>query len=265
MKKLIVLSNWAQDTFYTEHFRTAVYGFLQNGGYPHISFIPVSSSIEAGYMLSVLVETEHRLGRPQETIIFTDLQAHDISEQDAAQPGQGQFTILRLASGMYVCGLNNGYVFYGIKKQIQHAFTYSKSDDISQISEREAYARKLTFFLESIEDDLELEETHTSSILEMRDLVITFQDATGNLYTNMHLDHLKGKVEFGEMIEIRSGEHVFQARLLKPGSKPHPGEVSLVSTPFGSVEIDTFYLCFTPDQSKDNPLTDLAVGSVLHL
>lgn len=267
MKKLIVISDWSKNNLDTEHFRTSVYGFMQSGAYPQISFIAEDNSIAAGYQLSVLINTEHRLGRPQDTVFFVDLPLNGVSPEVANQPGQGQFTILRLASGMYVCGVNSGYVFSLIKSQIQHAFTYSSTDDISQISERESYARILSFYIESIEDELELDEVHTSSIPEIREKMITYADASGHLYTNITLDDLKGKAEFGQVLKMTIHGKEFDVTVCGTKDMPRSGELSLCPSPYGSAEIDSFYLINRLESNHHTDLffSNLVPGTDIHL
>lgn len=243
MKKLIVISDWANNELQREYFRTCVLGFLQTGSYPHISFLYDDNSISAGFQLAALVHVEHRLGRPQDTVFFIDAPDYRLPEDVKNQPGQGQFTLLRLASGMYVCGINRGFSFSFIKDQIQHAFTYTATDDISQISERDAHARILSFFMESTEDELELDEIHTSAILETRSKMITFRNGFDTQETNITLDDVKGKVEFGEIITISSHGKTYQVRLCNQEHPPREQELSLVQSSLG---MGTFAIQYTP-------------------
>ena len=242
MKKLIVVSDWASDSLSCQEFRSAVEGFLESEVYPHISFVASTpSTIHTAFLIQQLVETETRYGRPQETIIFqnTDPRLNNIENNFSQNPG-GEFLVLRLTNGIYVCGPNSGYDFSLIKKEIDKLFIYQISSTESQFRSRDFYSRICAHLMEEMEDQLELEEVQTNIIPELQGFYIGHIDNFGNIKTTAPLSVLKGKYEWGEEIEIIINNIKKRAILAKGLFKYQPGV--LIIYPGSSGKKDDPYL-----------------------
>lgn len=192
MKKLIVISDWASDTLTCQEFRSSVEGFLQKNDHAHIFFVSsTSSTINGSFVLSQTVETEERYGKSQETIIFSNIDPR-------IQNKGAEFILIRLKSGIYICGPNAGYVFSMIKSKIDVVLNYKGLGEDTQFRSRDLYSHVCAHLIEEMEDEMELEETHTNVIPELRGFYVAHTDNFGNIKTTVTLSDLKGKYEFGE-------------------------------------------------------------------
>jgi len=71
MKKLIVISDWVDDSLTCAEFSSAVLGFLSESKNAQITFVASTpSTIHTAFLVNQLVEIEERLGHPLETVIF---------------------------------------------------------------------------------------------------------------------------------------------------------------------------------------------------
>src|SRR5262249_45755298 len=132
MKKLIVVADWAHDDLSRQEFRSAVEGFLKKSNGNNISFVAsTSSTIHTAFLVNQIVETESRLGRSEETVIFQNTDPRIENSKGA------EFMILKLITGEYVCGPNAGYDFSLIKHNIEQAFVYNGLKEIGQFRSRD--------------------------------------------------------------------------------------------------------------------------------
>jgi len=202
MKKLIVISDWVNDSLTVQEFRTVVNGFLKNDD-SNISFISSSSStVHTGFLLNQVVETEEKYGKSLETVIFqnTDPRLDENSNKGA------QFLILRLKSGLYVCGPNAGYDFSFIVKKIEESFIYKGIEQPSQFRSRDVFSRICAHLMDEMEDELDLDEISTNNILPLEKYYIGHIDNFGNIKTTIPLDTLKGKFELNDLVKVKINE-----------------------------------------------------------
>jgi len=217
MKKLIVIADWAGDSLTKQEFLSAANGFLKDSLNTHISFVSSTpSTIHTAFLMSQVISTEERCGDPMQTIVFqnTDPRIQTNESVDAAKGAE--FIIIKLQSGIYVCGPNAGYDFSMIRNKIDEIFRYPGFDKGSQFRSRDLYARVCAHLMDEMEDELELEET-----------TITHED-------------LKGKHEMGEMIEIKINGEKQRAKLVSNLFGGTPGE--LVIYPGSSGQKDNPYM-----------------------
>ena len=192
MKKLIVISDWVSDTLTCQEFRSAVEGFIKKDDHAHIYFVNSAPlTMHAAFILSQTIETEEYYGRPQKTIFFVNT---DVRENNK----KSDFLVIRLKSGIFLCGSNAGHVFSMIKAKIEIAYTYSQLGNGGQFRSRDLYSRPCAHLMEEMEDELELEEIHTNIIPELRGFYVAHVDNFGNIKTTITLSDLKGKYELGE-------------------------------------------------------------------
>jgi hypothetical protein len=203
MKKLIVVADWASDTVNCQEIRTAVEGNLKDPSFPNISFVASTpSTIHTAFIMQQLVEIENRYGRPADTVLFQNTDPRLQTKEGVEQAKGADFIIVRLQTGMYLCGPNAGYDFSLIKDLIEEVFVYKQMDRGSQFRSRDLYARVCAHLMDGMQDDMELEEVDSGIIPDLRGMYIAHIDSYGNMKTTMTSEDLKGKVEIGEQIEL---------------------------------------------------------------
>lgn len=203
MKKLVVIADWAADTVNCQEIRTSVEGNLKDPSNPNISFVSSSpSSIHTAFILQQLVEIENRYGRPGDTVMFQNTDPR-LQTKDGVEEAKGaDFIIVRLQTGMYLCGPNAGYDFSLIKPLIEEVFLYKQLDKGSQFRSRDLYARVCAHLMDGMEDEMELEEVDPGIIPDLKGMYVAHIDSYGNMKTTLTKESLKGKVAIGEQIEI---------------------------------------------------------------
>lgn len=204
MKKLIVVADWAADSLTCQEVRTAVEGnLLNNEQTPNITFVASQpSSIHTAFLMRQLVEIEERYGRPVDTVLFQNTDPR-LQTQDGVEQAKGaDFIVVRLQTGMYLCGPNAGFDFSLIKDLVEEVFIYRDLDKGSQFRSRDLYARVCAHLMNSMEDELDLEEVNPGVIPELKGFYVGHVDNYGNIKTTITVDDVKGKFEFGEEVEI---------------------------------------------------------------
>ena len=241
MKKLIVIADWAGDSLTKQEFLSAANGFLKDSLNTHISFVSSTpSTIHTAFLMSQVISTEERCGDPMQTIVFqnTDPRIQTNESVDAAKGAE--FIIIKLQSGIYVCGPNAGYDFSMIRNKIDEIFRYPGFDKGSQFRSRDLYARVCAHLMDEMEDELELEENPSNIISGLQDHYVAHIDNYGNIKTTITHEDLKGKHEMGEMIEIKINGEKQRAKLVSNLFGGTPGE--LVIYPGSSGQKDNPYM-----------------------
>lgn len=234
MKKLIVISDWANDTLSCQEFRSVVEGYLKDPFGVNINFVSSTpSTIHCAFLIQQVIETEVRYGRPQETIIFENVDVRLKKEKS-------EFLIANLINGIYVCGPNAEYNFSLITKEINKLFVYRGDFFGSQFRSRDFYGRICAHLMDEMEEELELEETNPNIIPRLQGFYISHIDNFGNIKTTIPLSFLKGKYQWGDEVEIKIGKVTKKARLVKGLFDGEPG--ILVIYPGSSGKKDDPYL-----------------------
>lgn len=203
MKKLIVISDWADDSLSCQELRSATEGYLNNPEHPTISFVSSTpSTIHTTFLLTQIVEVEERLGRPLDTVVFVDTDAREQTEHPIVESQGAELMIVRLKSGLYLVGPNAGYSFSLVKDRIDAAFHYPDVSKGSQFRSRDMYARILAHFLESMQDSLQLDEANLNLIPELQDYNVGHIDNFGNIKTTITEEHVKEKYRHNDIINI---------------------------------------------------------------
>ena len=235
MKKLIVISDWASDGLSAQEFLSSTQGFLKEPANSKITFVDSTpSTIHTAYLLSQVVETENRLGIPQETVLFQNTDPRLTGSTGA------QFLILKLASGMVVCGPNAGFDFSLLKKHVDQAFSYTGGDLGSQFRSRDFYARACAYFMDYLDDDLELDEVSVDVIPALVGWYVGHVDNFGNIKTTITAEELKGKFELGDTFSVEINKVKKNVRYVKSLFGGDLGE--LVIYPGSSGHTDNPYL-----------------------
>jgi hypothetical protein len=258
MKKLIVVADWASDSLTNQEFRSAVEGFAENPKDVSMSFVSSTpSTIHTAFLLSQLIETEKRYGRPMDTVIFqnTDPRIQATTSSDEAKGAE--FVVVLLKSGLYICGPNAGYSLSFLRDQIQAVFTYPGFDKGSQFRSRDLYARISAHLMDAMEDDLELEETHINSIPALEGKYIGHIDNYGNIKTTFTSEDLKGKYDYGDEIEIKINQVTKKVTYVKNLFGGNPGELVLYPGSSGKIEEPFLEISIWRHFTEENPTTGL--------
>lgn len=228
MKKLIIISDWAADALARQEVRSTVQGYLLSSKNPYISYVPATpSGIHTGYLLAQIVQTEERYGKPIETVIYqhTDTRADAATSREDSRGAD--FFVTRLATGLYICGPNAGHVYSFIRSKIHKLYWYSDIDLHTRHRARDAYARIVSHLMDSLEDELDLEETHTNRIPAVQNHYIGHVDSHGTLKTTISQEELKGRYEFEQEVRIQVQGVEKKARFLRHLFVSTPGELVL--------------------------------------
>lgn len=245
MKKLIVIADWAEDSLASQEVRTSIEGYLHDPAAPNITCVSSTShTIHSGFILSQLIETEERNGRPLETVFFVNTDTRQHAELSAEESKGAEFIVVRLQSGIYICGPNAGKSFSFIKDKIQYAYRFTSLQTVSQFRSRDSYARVIAHLMDTMEDDLDLEEMHTTFIPEIDGFVVGHVDTFGTIKTNIPHEYLKGKYELNEMIPVEIHETKHMARYVEHLFAGAPGELIIYPGPTGHT---------------DNPFIDISI------
>lgn len=246
MKKLIVVADWASDPLYFTQFQTAIEGHVKDLSAPLLMRrVPVTpSTIHASYIVRQLIETESRMGRPEETVIYVQTDARSESADVRESPKGAPLYINRLSNGIFVVGTNAGYTFSLIKDQIAEVFTYGMQSNATQFSARDVYARTCAYLMDYMEDELEFDEAHSSTMLELPNHRVGHVDVFGNIQTTITVEDVRGHVELHQQTEVNVNGHVLHATYLPHRYAHAPGSLVLAASSTG----DT-----------DNPFMELSV------
>jgi S-adenosylmethionine hydrolase len=241
MKKLIVISDWVDDSLTCAEFSSAVLGFLSESENAQITFVSSTpSTIHTSFLINQIVEVEEMFGRPLETVIFQNTDPRLQSKTKVEKAQGAKFLVIRLKSGLYLCGPNAGYDFSMVKERIDEVFEYKDFDKGSQFRSRDLYSRVCAHLMEATEDELDLEEVLVDVIPDLKGFYIGHIDNFGNIKTTITHEDLKGKVEYGEYIKIKIGKVVKKARYVDNLFGGEVGE--LVIYPGSSGKKDNPYL-----------------------
>mgnify|MGYP000051417741 CR=1 FL=1 len=245
MKKLIVISDWVNDSLTCAEFSLAVMGFINNSETPRIHFVSSTpSTIHTSFLVNQIVEVEERFGRPLETVIFQNTDPR-IQSKEPLKAAQGaKFLIIRLKSGLYLCGPNAGYDFSMIKDKIDEVFEYRGFDKGSQFRSRDLYSRVCAHLMQSMEDELDFDEISFDVIPDLKGFYITHIDNFGNIKTNITEEDMKGKIEYQEIFKVKIGRVIKKVRYVDNLFGGIPGELVIYPGSSGK---------------KDNPYIEISV------
>ena len=203
MKKLIVVTDWADDTLTCQEVRTAVEGFSNEPQKVRISFVSSTpSTIHTSFLLRQIVEIEERYGRPLETVIFQNTDPRLHSKTSIQESRGADLVIIRLKSGIHLMGPNAGYDYSMLLDKVDVVFTYPGMNKGSQFRSRDLYSRVAAHLMEAMQDDMELEEAHISIIPGLQGDYVGHVDNYGNIKTTIHETVFKEKYSYGDEMDI---------------------------------------------------------------
>jgi S-adenosylmethionine hydrolase len=220
MKKLTVIADWAADQLLTNELRTVITGFTNHPDSNHIYFVPTNhTTIHGAYILSQLIEREERNGRPLESVFFM-----------GTNKSSSTFNVIRLFSGIYICGMNAELNFSMIKPKIEEIYEYKAEGNANK---NELYLRVAAHLVEAQEDALDLEEIPSSVIPEIEDAYVGHIDSFNNLKTTMKLSSLKGAYEIGDSISVTIHDKAQAARFVQTMREANENEMAITGSLIG--------------------------------
>lgn len=258
MKKLIVIADWAADSLNCQEVKIAVEGFLKVNKGANISFVASTpSTLHTGFLLQQLTLTEEKYGDPNQTVIFQNTDPR-IQTKEGVEAAKGaEFILIKLHSGIWICGPNAGYDFSFLRNQVERAYNYPGLDKGSQFRSRDFYARVTAHLMDEMEDELELVESSTNIIPGIQGFHVGHIDNHGNIKTTITHEDLKGKYGYGSFIEITLNEITKKAKYTSNLFGGTPGE--LVIYPGSSGPSDNPYIEISVWRhfTEKNPTTGL--------
>lgn len=245
MKKLIIVADWVEDSLTCQEVGSAVSGFLKDSSHARITFVSSTpSTIHTSCVISQIVEVEERYGRPLETVIFENTDPRIQTSTSVEKAKGAEFIIVRLKSGIYICGPNAGYNFTFIKNKIDEAYVYKGLDKGSQFRSRDLYARVSAHLMDTMEDEMEFEEISLNEIPEVQGHYVGHIDNYGNIKTTITVDDFKGKFEHGEMVEVSINETKKKVKYVSNLFGGTPGELVMYPGSSGT---------------RDNPFLEISI------
>jgi hypothetical protein len=241
MKKLIVIADWAGDPLAQQEIRSTVEGYLQHQNGSNVSFVPSTpSTVHTGYLVGQIAEIEERYGKPLETVIY----AHTDTRLNAATSREdtkgADFFVVRLGTGLYLCGPNAQHTYSFIRSQIQKVYRYNDIDLHTQYRARDAYARTVAHLMEAMEDELDLEEIHPNLIPPLQGHHVGHVDSHGTIKTTISKEELKGTYEYEQHVTVKINGIEKKLRYIPHLFASFQGE--LVIYPGSSGHLDEPYL-----------------------
>lgn len=253
MKKLTVIADWAADPLLTAELGTVIEGFTNHPDNTHIFFVPSNhSTIHGAYILAQLVERTERNGRPLESVFFM-----------GKNEGASIFNVIRLRSGIYICGMNAGFNFSMIKTKIEEVYDYKISGDGNK---NEHYLRVASHLMEAQEDDLDLEETSSSIIPELDQNYIGHIDAFGIAKTTIKLSSFKGVYQINNMIPVTINDKTHKARFVSKMKDADKDELVITESLIGSPDDPYLQIGIKSKERKLNQLFgDISPGDAIYI
>ncbi len=257
MKKLIVIADWASDTVNCQEVRSAVEGFLKdNTVTPNISFVASTpSTIHTSFITRQIVDIEERYGKPMETVIFQNTDPRIQTKKSVEKAKGAEFIVMRLKSGMYICGPNAGYDFSMIKDKIEEVYHYEGLDKGTQFRSRDLYSRVCAHLMDYMEDELDLNETPSNIIPEVEGYFVVHLDSYGNMKTNIQVSAFKGKFEIGEEVKVKINNVEKKIKFVSNLFGGTPGELVIYPGSSGSKEDPFLEISIWRHFTEEDPTT----------
>lgn len=272
MKKLIIVADLAFDTLSCAEIRIAVEGFLKDSKAANISFVgSTPSTIHTGFIVNQLAEDIERYGDPFETVIFQNTDPRLHSRQSIEKAAGAKPVIMKLKSGIYLLGPNSGYDFSMIKNRIEELYIYKGLNEKGQFHSRDLYSRLSAHLMDSMEDELELEEIETNIIPELDEFYIGHIDNFGNIKTTLVEEDLKGKYEYGDIVGLKINQIVKKAKFVPNLFGGIPGELVIYPGSSGKKDNRFMEISIWRHFTEGKPTTGIdefnfpKIGSVIEL
>ena len=204
MKKLIIVADWGADSLTCQEVRSAIEGFLPRSVYtPNIRFVASTpSTLQTSFIIAQLVEVEEKLGRPKQTVIFQNTDPRLQTRKGVKKAEGADMIVVKLSSGLFVCGPNAGYDFSLIKEKIEEIYICNNKKAGSQFRSRDLYSEISAKLMTDKLEKLDLTLTNTKIIPKATDTAILHIDNYGNIKTNIKLKDFLKKYSYGDNIKV---------------------------------------------------------------
>jgi S-adenosylmethionine hydrolase len=258
MKKLIIIADWAHDSLNRQEVKTAVEGYLKDGTRASISFVySTPSTIHTAFLMNQIVQTEQRYGDPLNTVIFQNTDPRIHTAEGVRLAKGAEFIIVKLKSGIFLCGPNAGYDFSLVKKEIDLIFHYQGLDQGSQFRSRDLYSRVSAHLMDEMEDEMELEEIPANNIPPLDDHYVGHIDNHGNIKTTITHEELKGTFEYGDTVEITLNEVRKKAQYVDNLFGATPGQLVIYPGSSGTKDDPYLEISVWRHFTEKNPTTGI--------
>jgi len=245
MKKLIVVADWASDSLTCEEVKIGVEGRLASRETPNISFVSsYPSTINTAYIISQLVEIEERFGKPQEAVLFQNTDTRLQTKKGVKQSKGAEFIVIKLKSGMFLCGPNAGFDFSLVKEKVETIYHLKNHDRGSQFRSRDLYSRVCAHLMEKNEDSLEADTAGLDVIPDLEGSYIGHIDNYGNIKTTLTLNEFKAEHAHGDMVDVEINNVKKSVKFVDNLFGGTPGELVIYPGSSGK---------------KDNPFLEISV------
>jgi hypothetical protein len=256
MKKLIVIADWAVDPLMQQEIRSTVEGYLKLPQDLNISYVPSTpSTIHTGYLLNQIRETEERYGRPLETVIYVHTDTRENAATSREDSKGATFFVVRLGTGLYLCGPNAQYTYSYILPKIHKVYRYNDIDMHTQYRARDAYSRIVAHLMDGMEDELDLEEIHPNLIPPLQGHHIGHITSHGTIKTTISKEELKGKCEYEQHITIKINKTEKKIRYLPHLFASSQGELVIYPGSSGTKDEPFLDISIWRDVTKSHPPT----------
>lgn len=259
MKKLIVVADWADDSLNRQEIRTAIGGFVKDNRGINISFIASTpSTVHTAFLMNQVIITEEYYGDPLNTVVFQNTDPRIQTMEGVKKAKGAEFIIIKLKSGIFLCGPNAGYDFSLIKNKIDLVFHYPGLDQGSQFRSRDLYSRVSAHLMDEMEDELELEEIPSNNIPVLDDHYVGHIDNHGNIKTTIIHEELKGVFKYGDTIEVTLNSVNKKAKYVDNLFGATPGELVIYPGSSGTKDNPYLEISVWRHFTEKNPTTGLA-------
>src|SRR5687767_655625 len=155
MKKLIVVSDWVDDSLTCQEVKIGVEGRLATDETPNITFVAsYPSTIHTAFLIHQICEIEERLGKPEQTVLFQNTDTRLQAKKGVKESKGAEFTVIKLKCGMFLCGPNAGFNFSMIKDRVEIVYYLKDHDKGSQFRSRDLYSKVCAHLMEGNEKDI---------------------------------------------------------------------------------------------------------------
>lgn len=261
MKKLIILSDWEHDSVRRQQVKTAINTYLKDAHGAAIECVAAGTeSLQATYILKQLLDTAARYDDPSAVVILVDILSEKLLKDQLEDEDLLRPLILKLKNGTYIVGPNRDNVFSLIKPTIEAVFKYPGFKLVRSFPARDSYSRIAAHLVDSLEDELDLEEVHLDAIPALNDHFVGYVDTLGDIYTTLTIEDLKGHAEPNAVAKLRIGETNLEANYVLNQYQPDEGEYIVYPSFFGSPDNAYLAIRSTPALHHIKPGTPVILG-----
>lgn len=244
MKKLIVVSDWVDDSLTCQEVKIGVEGRLSTNETPNITFVAsYPSTIHTAFLVNQVVEIEERFGKPDQIVLFQNTDPRIQTSSSVKQSQGADFIVIRLKSGILLCGPNAGYNFSLIKNKIETIYHLKDYDRGSQFRSRDLYSKICAHLMEGDEHEIEADMTEGAVIADLEGEYIGHIDNYGNIKTTLTTKEFSESFSYGDIIEVEINKVKKTVKFVDNLFGGTPGE--LVIYPGSSGAKDNPYLEIT--------------------